>query len=244
MDDDGFFEYLQKLIMKLYPDASPTKGRWVVIKCDSGPGRLNSTLLVHLRYHRFILYPSIPHTTAVTQKMDQSYGLFQSAVRISLELVIEERIHAEKPMNLLLWIVGLVVFGDKDPETGLIVESAFQKGFSHAQNIHVWVKVGAMPLSRNCLQSPKIRRLMSNGDNDQQALVYMIVEHNVIACNTLSMEDYNGDMMKITLKAVKCTNNITATPHARSNQIVESSKDSQQYLCCSRWRSSDGKQNL
>ena len=38
MDDDEFFEYLQKLIMKLYPDAAPMKGRWVVVKCDSGLG--------------------------------------------------------------------------------------------------------------------------------------------------------------------------------------------------------------
>ena len=38
MDDDDFFEYLKKSVMKLYPDAAPAKGRWVVIKCDSGPG--------------------------------------------------------------------------------------------------------------------------------------------------------------------------------------------------------------
>jgi hypothetical protein len=38
MDDVEFFEYLQNPIMKLYPDAAPMKGKWVVIKCDSGPG--------------------------------------------------------------------------------------------------------------------------------------------------------------------------------------------------------------
>jgi len=32
MDDEEFFEYLQKSIMKLYPDAAPVKGCWVVIK--------------------------------------------------------------------------------------------------------------------------------------------------------------------------------------------------------------------
>ncbi len=59
----AFFEYLQKSIMKLYPDAAPVKGRWVVIKCDSGPGRLNTTLLAYLRYYGFILYPGVPNTT-------------------------------------------------------------------------------------------------------------------------------------------------------------------------------------
>ena len=60
MDDVKFFEYLQKSIMKLYPDATPVKGKWVVIKCDSGPGRLNPDLLVYLRYHGFYFTPVSP----------------------------------------------------------------------------------------------------------------------------------------------------------------------------------------
>ncbi len=48
MDDNSFFEYLQKSILKLYPDAAPVKGMWVVVKCDSGPRRLNPELLAYL----------------------------------------------------------------------------------------------------------------------------------------------------------------------------------------------------
>ncbi len=59
-------------------------GRSVVIKCNSGLGRLNPTLLEYLHYHGFILYPGIPNTTAVTQEMDQSYGPLQSAIRMNL----------------------------------------------------------------------------------------------------------------------------------------------------------------
>ncbi len=140
MDVVEFFEYLKKLIMKLYPDAAPMKGRWVVIKSDSSPGRLNSTLLTYLRYHSFILYPGVPNTTAVTQETDQSYGPFQTAIRTNLQLLIIECIATDKPRTLLPNIVRLVVFGGEDPETGLIVGSAFQKGFSHAQNICAWEK--------------------------------------------------------------------------------------------------------
>jgi hypothetical protein len=50
-------------------------------------------------------------------------------------------------------IVGLVVFGGCDLETGLIVALAFEKGFSKAQNICAWEQVGVVPLSRKCLQS-------------------------------------------------------------------------------------------
>jgi hypothetical protein len=72
MDDQEFSEYLKKSIMKLFPDAAPMRGRWVVIKCDSGPGRLNPDLLAFLRFHGFILYPGVPNTTAVTQETDQT----------------------------------------------------------------------------------------------------------------------------------------------------------------------------
>jgi len=117
----------------------------VVIKCDSGPGRLNAKLLAYLRFHGFLLFPGVPNTTAVTQETDQSYGPFQSALRTNLQLLIDERIRKEKPTSLSPWIVGLVVFGGCDPETELIVRSAFQEGFNHAQNIRAWEKVGAVP---------------------------------------------------------------------------------------------------
>jgi hypothetical protein len=169
MDDDDFFEYVKKSIMKLFPDAAPRKGSWVVIKCDSCPGRLNPTLFTYLRFHGFILYPGVPNTTAVTQETDQSYGYgpFQTAVRTNLQLIIDKRIAANKTRSRLPWIVGLVVFGGKDPETGLIVESAFAKGFSKIHSIKAWETVGAVPLSRKCLQSQKIRRSIRDGDDDQ-----------------------------------------------------------------------------
>jgi hypothetical protein len=89
MDDEEFSEYLKNSIMKLYPNDAPVKGRWVVIKGDSGPGRLNPILLAYLCFQGFILYPRVPNTTAVTQETDQSYGPFQSAVKTNLQLVID-----------------------------------------------------------------------------------------------------------------------------------------------------------
>ena len=103
------------------------------------------------------------------------------------------------------WIVGLVVFGGEDPETGLIVGSAFQRGFSCALNIKAWEKVGAVPLSRKCLSSPKVRRSIGNGDDNQQVLIRLIFEHNTIPCYALLLEGYNGDVMRVTLKPIECT---------------------------------------
>ncbi len=48
MDEEEFFEYIQKSIMRLDPDAAPEKGKWACIKCDSGPGHFNSDLLAYM----------------------------------------------------------------------------------------------------------------------------------------------------------------------------------------------------
>ena len=135
----------------------------------------------------------------------------------NLQLIIDERVHTNAPRSLLLWIVGLVVFGGEDPETGLIVGLSFEKGFSKAQNIRAWEKVGAVQVSRKCLSSSKVRRSIGNGNDNQQVLVHLIVKYNIIACNALTLEGYNGELMKITLKPIKRTNVITAPPHARSD---------------------------
>ncbi len=95
MDDDEFFEYLQKSIMPLYPDSAPINGKWVVLKCDSGPGQLNEKLLAMLRYHGFILFPGVPNTTAVSQET-QNYGPFQSQFRKNLQIVVDERIEQKR----------------------------------------------------------------------------------------------------------------------------------------------------
>ncbi len=140
--------------------------------------------------------------------------LFQGAVRTNLQRIIDEHIAADKTRSLAPCLVGLIIFGGKDPETGLIVESAIQRGFSHVHNINAWAKVGAVPLSRSCLQNPKVHHATGDGNDEQQALVQLIVEHNTIACNVLSLEGYNGNVMKITLKPIQRTIIVTA-PHTQ-----------------------------
>jgi hypothetical protein len=81
-------------------------------------------------------------------------------------------------------------------------------------NIKAWETVGAVPLSRKCLQSQKVRRSIGDGTDDQQALVRLIVEHNFIACNALTLEGYNGDAMQVTLKPVERTTVLTV-PHSQ-----------------------------
>ena len=175
-------------------------------------------LLAYLRFHGFLLFPGVPNTTAVTQETDQSYGPFQSKLRSNLEIKVDERIHAEKSTALAPWIVGLFVFGGEDPETKCVVGSAFQEGFSHAQNLNAWAKVGAVPLTRNCLQHPKVRRSIGDGNDNQQALARLIQEHNIIACTALTHAGYNGHIMQLRLKPAACTKVVTI---AHSQERIE-----------------------
>ncbi len=96
-------------------------------------------------------------------------------------------------MALAPWSVGLFVFGDEDLETKCVVGSAFQEGFSHAQNINAWAKVGAMPLTRACLQHPKVRHSIGDGNDNEQALACLIQVHNIIACTAQDILLRKGD---------------------------------------------------
>jgi hypothetical protein len=104
MDEEEIFEYVQKSIMRLYPDAVHKKGKWVCIKCNSGPGCLNADLLAYMRFHGFRLYPGVPNTTAVIQEMDQSHGPFQSKLHTNLQVLIDKRY---MPRSQCLYRCGL-----------------------------------------------------------------------------------------------------------------------------------------
>jgi len=68
MDMEEFAKYLRNSIMPLYLNAAPEFRKWVILKCDSGPGRLNLDLLADLLLDGFILFPGVSNTTAVSQE--------------------------------------------------------------------------------------------------------------------------------------------------------------------------------
>jgi hypothetical protein len=78
-------KYLKNSILPLYPDIQDFPGKRVVLKVDSGPGRLNIQMLADLRLHGLYLVPGVPsNTTHKTQETDQNYGLYKSCVRENL----------------------------------------------------------------------------------------------------------------------------------------------------------------
>ncbi len=114
----------------------------MLLKVDSGSGRMNIRLLSTLRHLGFILYPCVPNTTYVTQETDQCYGPFKTQFAINLDNSVDARLMKDKNMSLQPQLVGLSVFGECDNESEFYIEvSAFQRGFNRDMCISVWEKV-------------------------------------------------------------------------------------------------------
>lgn len=171
MDDVEFAKYLRNAILPLYPNAAPEKGKWVILKCDSGPGRMNVELLAELRTAGFILFPGVPNTTHVTQETDQNYGPFKGQYARNLDRIVEERVDQDMTTSIPAWMVGLIVFGGTNPLTNFTLdraESAFQVGFSREACRVAWASVGAVPLTRACLKNPQVRKSIGDGGDDDE----------------------------------------------------------------------------
>ena len=119
MDTVEFKKYIFGSIVPLYDDSAATPGKCVMIKVDSGPGRMNGDLTSCLRNLGFYLFPGLPNSTHVTQETDQLYGPFKSNFRKNLERLYSNRLSAENRENRTLQTadLGLLIFGGKDTVT-------------------------------------------------------------------------------------------------------------------------------
>ena len=107
MKDDKFKEYCLTNIKRLFPDVADTDGHRVILKCDSGPGRMNLSLIFKLRAAGFLLYPCVPNTTAVTQETDISFGLFKHLFHKNLNQLTDNRLERNVNVTFTLVVIGL-----------------------------------------------------------------------------------------------------------------------------------------
>ncbi|KAL3760365.1 LOW QUALITY PROTEIN: hypothetical protein ACHAWU_000340 [Discostella pseudostelligera] len=221
MDDVELFKYIKNTIMPLYPKAAPVKGKWVIVKVDSGPGRGNEDLLTELRWHGFILFPGVPNTAAVTQEMDQNYGPFKTAFRDNLHRVVDERFRLGLSTSMPPWLCGLFVFGGTDPLSKCVLTESLCK--RHLISMHAWEDVGAAPLSMACLQSKKVRRKIGDGgDSDYEQLMICIQDANNVSTHALSQFtddsglEFIGDAMKAKIVTGRPAKNVSV-PHSDEN---------------------------
>ncbi len=96
MDEKEFEEYIMLAIVPLYANARNRKGRYVIIKVGSGPGRSNIDLLVRLKMLGSILYRGVPNTTHVTQETDRNYCPFKTKFVSNLDTIASEKLLQER----------------------------------------------------------------------------------------------------------------------------------------------------
>ena len=204
MDNEEFSDYLMNSIVPLYPDAEDCKGKRVLIKIDSGPGRLNMDMIARLKALGFILYPGVPNTTSVSQETDQNYGIFKSYFRRNLGKLTQHRIEAKKSVSFSPSLVGLLVFGGEDPETGMSdFHNAFEKGFSREKCLEAWEKVGAVPLTMACLAASSVRHQLGVDEDPMAAAMKNMEERNIACVMMLNTRGLRGDLLQATLERKK-----------------------------------------
>ncbi len=88
-----------------------------------------------------------------------------------------------KPCNIQQWLIGLIVFGGKDPVSSCIVcESAFDEAFLKEKCLSAWENVGAAPFTQKCFKSKQVRHEFWDSDNKVNAMIKSMKESNDLNC--------------------------------------------------------------
>lgn len=219
MDDEEFYKYVMTGIVTLYPHAAPEHGRWVVLKLDSGPGRLNNDLLARLRFLGFLIFPGVPNTTAVSQETDWNYSAFKTQFLTNLALALDEKMKQNEPLTFAPWMVPWFVYGGFNPDLKFtLVGSAYQEGFSRKACRRAWEIVGAVSndgyVTRSCLTHKLVRRSIGDGDDKLESLFMAVQETNDNATHFLTQAGFNGDAFKSTIVPLTAAKQITV-PHTQ-----------------------------
>ena len=121
-------KYMENSIFPLYPDVEDIPGKRVIIKADSGPGRMNVDMLAGLKVRGVYLTPGVPNTTGKTQETDQNYAMFKTSFRDNLRVLTQAR--HDKGFSIQVPDISLLVFGGKCPKTSTLLRDAFTDAFS------------------------------------------------------------------------------------------------------------------
>jgi len=186
-------KYIKKAILPLYPDVADVPGKRVLLKVDSGPGRMNVDMLASLRLLGVYLAPGVPNTTHVTQETDQNYGLYKSIYRSNLRALVEARQARRK--TIAVSDLPLLVFGGYDYITKCRLSNAFERAFSQERNLACWKKCGAVPLTRLPLESSQVRHELTfegNVDSKESQRLRDLAQANQIHCDILTTNGFYG----------------------------------------------------
>ena len=218
-------KYIANAILPLFPDIEDAPLKRVIVKADSGPGRMNVDMLARLRLQGLYMVPGVPNTTGVTQETDQNYGPFKSGYRSNIRQLSQARY--EKELSIHVTDLPLLVFGGTCQRTGVQLMDTFNQAFSVETNLSSWKKRGAVPLTRSPLLSKNVRHEIATGTAatllhgtesvaERAAVEQLkrIEEMNHFHCDFLSMNGFDdGFQLCLDVGRSDCFHMVTRKTH-------------------------------
>ena len=194
-------KYMRCSILPLYPDIADIKGKPVIMKVDSSPGRMNLEMLASLRLQGLHLVPGAPNTTGKTQETDQNYGPFKGSFRANIRTLSQARF--DNGLSIQVTDIPLLVFGGVCSRTNMTLIDAFSQAFSVEVNLGCWKKCGAVPLTQSPLLSKDVRcelpvgaalaRLTESEETDpEMERLCQLALLNGCHCDLLVTKGYDG----------------------------------------------------
>ncbi|KAL7549204.1 hypothetical protein ACHAWF_012476 [Thalassiosira exigua] len=216
MDDDEFYKYsqLDSTTLSKYQDCSwPTPdgegGQWSRTNMCRTPG--HSATVGSVSVSR-----CTKHNSGVARDRLELRSL-QCPVPQELGHGRPTRIRKQISVSLVPWLLGLVVFGGKDPKTKVVIpteDSAFERGFSVAS-----MEEGAASLTRKCMFDKKVRSDIDDADDEVNAIMHVLQEGNHLSVQILNPVGYQGDLLKATIKEVSKPKHVTE-PHLKERIVL------------------------
>ena len=179
MDDTLLNDYIERVIMPLFPNMSKEasfdeNGKLlsgpVIFKVDAGQGRIVSDKesiqkREEFKERGFIILMGLPNATSVQQEMDALYGPFKSATYVCGEVVAMEKLKARglarrngeattAVLSLTFEDLSTVVNGEENDSIEL---KPFDSHFTKEKILWSWEKIGFVPFTWECLRNKKVR---------------------------------------------------------------------------------------
>jgi hypothetical protein len=205
MDDSLLNDYIEQVIVPLYPNMSkttvfdPVSGKLnqgpVILKLDAGPGRIvacaeSISKRGELFERGLVIMLGLPNGTSVQQEMDALYGAFKSATYRRGEQVVQLKLRDRgiarrngEPkqsaiVNLDFCDLATVVNGKPGDD---LCNRPFDCNFSKEKILSSWAKIGFVPFTRRCLQNPKVRKELGQDLRDEDLETLQVQYDDVIS---------------------------------------------------------------
>ena len=167
VDKRLFHNYCEETLGQCYPRSADNVDDRCMMKCDSGPGRMDKDNLSDCRANGIYLYPGLPNGTKF-QEMDNAFSPFQSLLYSNRQSIYRERQHLiGARAKVEIEDLPYIIFGGTLPlpngET-LELPNAFANGLRPDVLKSARAKCGYIPCTREPLKSGSLRRVLRETD--------------------------------------------------------------------------------